>query len=112
MVNKPRRKGTQGENRAVTWLQAWWPFAERRALKGIRDTGDIAGTPYTISVKNAETWVLHKWISEHRKQMDNAGKSLGWIMARRSRQPFTFIVDEVTMAHLLNAAYGEKEESA
>ena len=45
MVNKPKILGTQWETDVVRYLQAHGaPLAERRALSGPVDKGDIAGT--------------------------------------------------------------------
>jgi len=39
-------RGTRAETAVVRWLQAnGWPSAERRALRGNADAGDITGTP-------------------------------------------------------------------
>ncbi len=46
MVNKPKIKGTAAETAVVNWLRDHGhPQAERRALHGSTDLGDITGTP-------------------------------------------------------------------
>lgn len=46
MVNKPKRMGTFAESAVAAFLiENGWPYAERRALQGLLDKGDIAGTP-------------------------------------------------------------------
>lgn len=105
-MNKSKRKGTNGENQVVTWLQRWWPRAERRALKGIRDTGDVSGTPYVHEVKFAETWAVHKWLLELEAERANAGGAFGWVSVKRSRKPFVHLVPHDVMTHLLDVAYG------
>lgn len=43
---RPRDVGTDAERAVVRVLRsAGWPHAERRALRGSRDAGDITGTP-------------------------------------------------------------------
>ena len=107
MSNYPKQKGTSAENQAVSWLRRWWSACERRALAGMLDKGDIAGTPYVVSVKHHKSWRTFEWLDDLKKQMKNAGIADGFVMARRpSRQGFIFIVPEQTMAHLLDAAYG------
>lgn len=106
MTNKPRKKGTTGENIAVTFLQRWWKGASRTPLKGIRDTGDIDGTPFVVSVKNTARFSVPKWLEELRKQKLNANSNTGIIMARWPRGKWTFILDEETMRALLDAVHG------
>jgi hypothetical protein len=46
MVNKPKNKGTIAETAVVNYLCAnGWPYAERRAQRGINDVGDVTGIP-------------------------------------------------------------------
>jgi hypothetical protein len=43
---RPKDKGTDAERAVARYLQAHgWPSAERRALRGRQDAGDITGTP-------------------------------------------------------------------
>jgi hypothetical protein len=45
-VSKSRAKGTSWESAIVTYLiEQGWPHAERRALAGALDKGDITGLP-------------------------------------------------------------------
>ena len=45
-MSKAKQKGTLAESALVKFLQsAGFPNAERRALAGINDLGDITGTP-------------------------------------------------------------------
>ena len=106
-------KGRKGENMAVAWLQRWWPNAERRRLQGAKDCGDISGTPFVVEVKNAESWAIHKWRGELREERNNASikglvnlEAQGFIMARRNRDEWVFIVPEDVMQELLDAIYG------
>lgn len=46
MVNRPKDKGTWAETRVTEFLRDnGWPYAERRALAGVTDKGDITGCP-------------------------------------------------------------------
>jgi Holliday junction resolvase len=54
-VSKSKDKGTAAEREVVRYLQTWWPAAERRALSGNKDKGDVAGIPgVCIEIKAAE----------------------------------------------------------
>jgi hypothetical protein len=44
-MSAARDKGTRAETALVAELLKSWPYAERRALHGNQDRGDIAGTP-------------------------------------------------------------------
>jgi len=66
-VSKSKQKGTAAETAVVRYLRSLnfqhagpaFPNAERRALSGGKDMGDIAGIPDTvIEVKAAETLKL------------------------------------------------------
>ena len=61
-----RGKGTHAETQVVNYLiDHGWPHAERRALNGSRDRGDVAGIPgVVVEVKNAARQCLAEWIDE------------------------------------------------
>jgi hypothetical protein len=45
-MTRSKDKGTAAESLVVKYLQStYWPHAERRALSGGLDKGDITGTP-------------------------------------------------------------------
>lgn len=45
-MTRPKDIGTQGETAVVRYLRAnGFPYAERRALAGANDLGDVTGTP-------------------------------------------------------------------
>lgn len=72
-MTKSKAKGTQAETAVVRYLQGWWPDAERRALSGNKDKGDIAGIPRTVGeVKAAVKIELPKWQRETLTEMQNA----------------------------------------
>ena len=66
MTNPPKKKGTAAEVDVVGFLRAnGYPHAERRALAGIQDRGDVAGIPgVVIEVKNHATMALSAWVDE------------------------------------------------
>jgi hypothetical protein len=69
-VNASKAKGTAAETAVVRFLQAnGYPHAERRALAGAQDRGDVAGIPgVTIEVKAAKRFELAAWIEETLKE--------------------------------------------
>jgi hypothetical protein len=80
MVNNPKRKGTIGESAIVKALiEAGWPHAERRALHGSTDKGDITlGVPgVMIEGKNCITTEIPAWLREVAAQTANANAEIG-----------------------------------
>ena len=69
-----RGKGTHAESQVVTYLaEHGFPDAERRALNGAKDRGDIAGVPgVCIEVKNAARQCLAEWVDEAAEEGGNA----------------------------------------
>ena len=65
-MSASRRKGTAAKTAMVRWLQAHgFPFAERRALRGRDDQGDVAGIPgIALEVKNCNRTELAVWTDE------------------------------------------------
>lgn len=77
MVNKSKAKGTGWETAIVRYLLAeGLAGAERRALYGTDDRGDIAGLiDWVISAKNCKATTLAKWVDDVQLQQANAGAS-------------------------------------
>lgn len=74
MSTKSKAKGTTAEREVVRYLQNWWPAAERRALSGNKDKGDVAGIPgVVVEVKAAKTLQLAAWKRETLVERQNAG---------------------------------------
>jgi hypothetical protein len=68
-MSAAKRKGTAAETAVVRFLQAnGWPQAERRALAGAADRGDVAGLPVVVEVKNAARMELAAWLDEAVKE--------------------------------------------
>lgn len=65
-MSRSKAKGTAAETAVVGWLRDnGWPHAERRALSGAADKGDIAGVPgMCIEVKNAARYDIPDWLKE------------------------------------------------
>lgn len=84
-MSASRAKGTRAESALVDYLRAHgWPYAERRALGGNRDRGDIAGIPGTvIEVKNTARMELAEWVKEAEVEAGNDGAGVWFVVAKR-----------------------------
>lgn len=107
-MSKERAKGTAWETAIVGYLRACGVTgAERRALAGNSDRGDIAGLPVVIEAKNAAA-IRVDWIDEANRERDNAGADLGvaWVKRRGKTSPANGLVlmDGATFIGLLRAA--------
>ena len=86
MSNPSKRKGTAFESAIVDYLRLnGWPHAERRALAGSQDRGDIAGVGgVCIESKSVAKIELGRFITETLAEKANAGARVGvaWIKRR------------------------------
>lgn len=88
MSTKSKRTGTTAETAVVRYLQNWWPAAERRALSGNKDRGDVSGIPDTvIEIKAAKTQLIGPWKRETLTEMENADASLCMLVVKRPYRP-------------------------
>lgn len=88
MSSKSKAKGTAGEREVVRYLQQWWPAAERRALSGNKDRGDIAGIPgLVVEVKAAKVQSLTAWYRETEAERVNAGATYCMLVVKRPYKP-------------------------
>jgi hypothetical protein len=71
---RSKDKGTAAERMVVEYLKSnYWPYAERRALSGGLDKGDITGTPgLAWEVKSAKTLCIPQWLRETETERINA----------------------------------------
>jgi hypothetical protein len=114
VANPSKQKGTGGENEAVALMRRWFKAAERRALKGSLDSGDVAGTPFVVSVKRCETFAIHSWLKDLHKMRLNASFGAdepsplppGFILARRNRSEWVAIMPASVLSELLDQIYG------
>jgi len=89
MSTPSKRKGVSWESRIVDYLRSVnWPHAERRALHGVNDKGDITGLPTAVPVvieaKNAARVELAAWVDEANREAANVGPTaLGVVWAHR-----------------------------
>lgn len=87
-MSASKAKGTAAEREVVRYLQAWWPAAERRALSGNKDRGDVAGIPgVVVEVKAAERPAMAAWKVETVQEMRNAGADHCLLVVKRKYKP-------------------------
>lgn len=84
MVNKAKNKGTAAESAVVSFLRTrGFPHAERLALQGGKDRGDITGIPgIVIEVKNTATYTFSSWLKEAMVEKDNANADFAFVAAK------------------------------
>ena len=84
-MSKQRQKGTRAESAVVNYLKDnGFPYAERRALHGVNDKGDITGCgPVVFEVKDHAKLSLSEWVKELEDEMRNAGVDIGTVVAKK-----------------------------
>jgi hypothetical protein len=89
MTNPSKRKGSLWERRIAEWLRGHgFLHAERRALEGVNDRGDIAGIPgIVVECKNHKTWALSEWMDELQVEKRNANSTHGIVVIPRRSHP-------------------------
>jgi hypothetical protein len=85
MANPSKRKGTSFEVAVVDFLKSnGFPYAERRAQRGVNDAGDVAGVVgWTLEVKNCRTLELGPWMNEAHTEAANDGTSRFAVIHKR-----------------------------
>jgi hypothetical protein len=116
-MSAQRDKGTRWESAIVAYLRdKGFTYAERRALHGAHDKGDITGLPgLVVEAKSVARLDLSGWLDEAEEERDNADADVGvvWIKRRGHTSPGRAYVlmtgDDLTW--LLKAAgYGPHTE--
>lgn len=108
-MSAARAKGTRWESAVVTYLQGkGWPHAERRALRGKHDRGDIAGVVgVVIEAKSAARVELASWLDEATAEAHH-GADVGvvWFKRRGRTSPGDgfVLMDGETFMRLLTEA--------
>ena len=109
-MSASRRRGTAWESRIVGYLQDnGAPHAERRALNGAKDRGDVAGVPGLVcEAKAGKRMELAAWVDEAEieRANDNAAIGVVWHHRRGKASPADGYVTMTgaTFVHLLRAA--------
>lgn len=89
-MSRSKDIGTRAETAVVRYLRgAGWPHAERRALTGARDLGDVTGTPgivWEVKVyrRPAGDTQIAAWMTETETERLNAGADIGVLVVRRA----------------------------
>lgn len=66
---RPKDIGTRAESAVVAYLQAQGFPAERRALAGVNDRGDVAGIDgIVIEIKDCARMELAEWVKEANRE--------------------------------------------
>ena len=93
-MTRSRRTARQAGTSFETWLVEYWREAfgtrqiERRARKGVRDEGDIAGLfchagPICVEVKNVARLNLSGWVDEAEVERGHADAAVGIVVHKR-----------------------------
>lgn len=111
-MSAARRKGTAWESAIVDYLRAnGAPHAERRALGGAKDRGDIAGIPGLVCEAKSHTGLrLADWVDEVEQERVNAGAAIGivWVKRRGKASPgagYVVMTGETAVRLLTEAGY-------
>ncbi len=105
-----KQKGTAWESRVVQYLrERGWPHAERRALNGAKDKGDLLGIPgLVVEAKSAARVCLAEWLDQATAERDNAGARHGVVWFKRRGHTSAgrgfVLMDGETFANLLTEA--------
>jgi hypothetical protein len=89
-MSASRAKGTRFESEVVAYLQAnGFPYAERRALGGSRDRGDVAGIPgVVLECKNEKAISLATYVKEAATAAGHAkAPTYAAVVKRRGKGP-------------------------
>jgi len=89
---RPRAIGTDAERAVVRYLQATgWPAAERRALRGRQDAGDITGTPGICwevkggdQARRASDRDVAQWLAEAERERQAADADVAVLVLQRA----------------------------
>jgi len=109
-MSAARRKGTAFETAVVAYLRAsGFRQAERRALGGVNDRGDIAGLPgVVIECKAAKRLELAQWADETEAERHNDDADYGVLVVKR-RQRSTGNAYAILPLSQLVALLGERD---
>lgn len=109
MTNRSKALGTKAESAVVRYLRDnGFAHAERRALHGSADLGDVTGTPGICweikggeAARSASDGQVRAWLQETTIETLNAGADLGILVRQQWRKTPAQWVATVTIADLL-----------
>lgn len=83
-MSKNKAKGTSAETAVVKYLiENGFPHAERRALSGANDQGDVSGCiGLCIEVKSHKTYKFPEWLKETEVETINAKADYGILVVK------------------------------
>jgi len=82
-VNPSKAKGTAAETAVKTRMRRWFPSAERRALAGAYDLGDITGIGgVCIEIKAHKRYNIGAWLLELAVEKANAKADVGVLVVK------------------------------
>lgn len=90
-MSRPRDIGTKAETAVVRAAQSrGFPMAERRALRGRTDVGDVLLCPGVVlevkggqMARNASESDVERWLDETERERVNAGAELAFLVVQR-----------------------------
>ena len=88
-MSKQRAKGTALETLVLSEFRRYYPQAERRALQGANDKGDLllpGETRFIVECKNVARMDLAGWHAEAVAEAANAGVPHGVVVHKRQRR--------------------------
>lgn len=114
-MSTSRAKGTAFETAVVRYLnEHGFPYAERRALAGTNDKGDITGVPGVMfECKSVKTITLSEFMGEVDAQKANARAQIGVAVIKRRQKPVSrsYVVMDLEQFVELLDPYGLKFDS-
>ncbi|MEW1547510.1 hypothetical protein [Streptomyces tsukubensis] len=89
MSTKSKQRGTETERKVVRYLAEFgFHQAERRALRGENDAGDVAGIPgVCIEIKGDRSNKVSAWKLETVREAANAKADFYFLVVRRDYKP-------------------------
>lgn len=83
-MSKNKAKGTSAETALVNFLtRNGFPWAERKAMQGANDAGDVTGTVgLAWEVKNHRTYKIPAWVEELKIETKNAQADYGILVIK------------------------------
>lgn len=90
-MNRSKNIGTAAETAVVRYLRAnGYPYAERRALAGATDLGDVTGTPGVCweikggsAAEAASDLLIATWLDETDTEIRNSSSAYGVLVVKR-----------------------------
>jgi len=118
-MSKAKAKGTAAETAVVNYIAGQgFPGAERRALAGSSDLGDITGIPgLVMEVKNHKSYKFPEWIKETEIEKNNAKADFGILIVKPNGVGITRVGDwwaVMPLSEMMNlirdAGYGDSRD--